>query len=331
MKARTTVVAAHGHCFDGMASSALFTRLLMALDGRAQAASRSFRYRSLGYGPAMATIPDEWFDGDDNAILDFRFGAPARLTWYFDHHVTAFADPAEEAAARAKAERDELRLFYEPKYGSCTKLIADIAKSRFGVSFDDLDELVGWADLIDTARFTSAEEAVRRDHPVLRLASVIEHHGDTPFLAEIVPKLLDRPLGEVAASADVQRAWEPLAALHEAFVTRVRQASELRGSVAFVDLSASPLEAAGKFVSYALHPTCVYSVMLSRGKQQLKVSVGYNPWCGTPRSHDIASICRRFGGGGHPAVGAFALPVSQLDRARTAADQIVRELNGETT
>jgi len=323
MKARAIVVATHGHCFDGMASAALFTHLMRGLH---PGTPLTLRYRSCGYGPGMGAVPEGVFDGDDNAILDFRYTPSKRLTWYFDHHITAFSSPAERDTALAGPSAPHV--FYEPTYGSCTKLIADVAHDRFAVSSDSLTELIGWADTIDSARFTSAEAAIRRDEPILQLASVVEHHGDTPFLARMVPRLLDQPLSEVARAEDIQAEWRPLAAAHEAFVERVRAGSKLLGRVAFVDLTAAPLEAAGKFVTYALYPGCVYSVMISRGKQQLKVSVGYNPWCGTPREHDIAGICQRHGGGGHPAVGAFALPVSQLDVARGAADAIVRELNG---
>jgi nanoRNase/pAp phosphatase (c-di-AMP/oligoRNAs hydrolase) len=54
--------------------------------------------------------------------------------------------------------------------------------------------------------------------------------------------------------------------------------------------------------------------------------VGYNPWCGVTRLHDIASICRRYGGGGHPVVGAAAFPLSHLEQARDAARVIAAEL-----
>jgi hypothetical protein len=163
---------------------------------------------------------------------------------------------------------------------------------------------------------------------VLQLASVVEHGAETPFLTAMVPRLLERPVSEIARSEDIQQAWRPLAAAHAAFVQRIREESTLLGRVAYVDLTAAPLEAAGKFVTYALYPACVYSVMISRGKQHIKVSVGYNPWCGTPREYDIAEICRRHGGGGHPAVGAFAVPITQLEPAREWAQAIVRELNG---
>jgi hypothetical protein len=305
-----------------MASAALFTHLLRKLHAPS---SLVFRYRSCGYGPQMGAMPDSWLDGDDNAILDFRYTPSKKLTWYFDHHVTAFSSDAERDTA--VSGETAARVYYDAKYGSCTKLIADVAKRDFDVPTESLAELVGWADTIDSARFASAEAAIRRDIPEMQLASVVEHHGDSRFIEAIVPRLLERPLKEVATSDEIQREWQPLAAAHSAFVARVRESTRLVGVVAFADLSAAPLEAAGKFVTYALYPTCVYSVMVSRGKQQLKVSVGYNPWCGTARRHDIAAICRRHGGGGHPAVGAFSLPPNQLDHAREAAEAIVRELN----
>ena len=56
---------------------------------------------------------------------------------------------------------------------------------------------------------------------------------------------------------------EPLGKKHERFVERVRAKSEVRGRVVFVDLTESMLESVGKFVTYALFPRSVYSVMVS--------------------------------------------------------------------
>jgi hypothetical protein len=67
--------------------------------------------------------------------------------------------------------------------------------------------------------------------------------------------------------------------------------------------------------------------MLTRHKQHYKLSVGYNPWSGRPRGHDIAAICRRYDGGGHPAVGACSFPLSAEARAREAAHAIAEELS----
>jgi hypothetical protein len=203
-----------------------------------------------------------------------------------------------------------------------------VAQAHFKIPTTELlTDLVAWADLIDAARFPSAEAAVRRDEPVLQLASVVEHHGDAPFLTLMVPRLLERPLREVAQDPGIQELWKPLAAAQEAFIARVKRGATPMDKVVHVDLSDAPLDAAAKFVTYALFPECMYSVTLIRGRNHVKLSIGYNPWCGEPRRHDIASICRRYDGGGHPAVGAASFPLSDMERAKSIARAVVDELN----
>ena len=58
-----------------------------------------------------------------------------------------------------------------------------------------------------------------------------------------------------------------------------------------------------------------------------KISIGSNPWATEPRTHDITKICERYGGGGHPVVGAISIPRAELPRAREIAREIVAELN----
>jgi hypothetical protein len=286
----------------------------------------------------MTMIPPAWLDGDENAILDFRYTPTKRLAWYFDHHITAFSSPEERDTALAgaaevlggPAQPDPdagPRVFYDATYGSCTRLIADVSRDRYGLDTSRVSELIAWADLIDTAGFPSAEAAVSRTDPVMQLASVVEHHGDAPFLTSIVPRLIDRAVGEVALDADVQELWRPLARTQQSFAARIERGATRVGRVVFVDLTDAPLEAVGKFMTYAMFPECVYSVTLSRQKQHYKLSVGYNPWCGVPRDRDIAAICRRYEGGGHPAVGAASFPLSALDHAQKVARSVAEELN----
>jgi hypothetical protein len=324
-KPKNVVVATHGHCFDGMASAALFNHLVRSLAPKEQ---RSFRYRSCGYGPGMSMIPEAWLDGDENAILDFRYTKSSRLTWFFDHHVTGFGSVEEQnEALEVHALNGPTRVFYEPTYSSCTKLIADIAAKHFDVSCKNLEPLITWADIIDAARFASAEQAVDRSEPVLQLAAVVEHHGDGAFIYGIVPKLLERPIDEVAKDPNVAQLFRPIAVAQDAFAARVKQSGIVMGSVVLVDLADTVMDASLKFIAYALFPQCTYSVTVLRAKHHCKVSVGYNPWSGMPRRHDIASICRRFDGGGHPVVGAATFPLSDVARAREVAASIVRELD----
>jgi hypothetical protein len=183
--------------------------------------------------------------------------------------------------------------------------------------------------MIDSAAFPSAEMAVARKEPELRLMTVVEHHGDDGFLARMVPRLLETPLAEVARSADVSEAYGPLGRGHETFIRLVETHATRIGDVVLVDLGGELVEVAGKFVTYALFPESAYSVLLSRSKSKCKISIGYNPWSPVPRRHNIAAICERHGGGGHPVVGAVSLPADQLDAARKLARDIAEELAGD--
>ena len=337
VKARDIVVATHGHCFDGMASAALFTRLVRCLS---PSTNPTLFYKSCGYGPGMQMIPEAWLDGVENAILDFRYTPSPRVRWYFDHHITGFGSAAERDAALAAAAGDGARppterpfVFYDPAYGSCTKLIADVAATHFQVDLSSLGELTRWADIIDTARFASAEAASSTEEPVMQLAAVVEHHADGPFLNAIVPRLLTEPLDAIARADDIQALWAPIRSNRDAQIRRIVQGASVHGRVVMVDLTDAPLDVAAKFATYALFPDATYSVTLSLNRQHIKLSVGYNPWSAAPREHDIASICRRYDGGGHPAVGACSFPLSAVDRAREVAAAITEELNrsGEKT
>jgi len=321
---RNVVVATHGHCFDGLCSAVMFTRLLRHVHGGEDLA---FTYRAMGYGPGQNGVDPAILVGDENAILDYRFSQAPNLTWYFDHHVSAFPTPGDRQGYDDRAKDGPSRkMFHDGGYGSCTKLIADVGRTRFGLDVSDAAELVRWADMIDSAAFPSADMAVNRAEPVLHLMTVVEHKGGDELLQKLVPRLLEEPLDEVAKAKDIQEAYAPLAAQQGAFVELVKKHAEVRGPVVVVDLSPVVVDVAAKFVTYALWPESVYSVMLSRSSSKCKISIGYNPWAPSERRHNIAAICERHGGGGHPVVGAISLPADQVDRAKKLTYEIAEEL-----
>ena len=321
---RNVVVATHGHCFDGMCSAVMFTRLLRHVMPDDQL---SFTYRSMGYGPGSNGVDPKILTGDENAILDFRFSVAPQLTWYFDHHVSAFPLPDDRSTYERRAHEGAIQhMFHDGTYPSCTKLIADIGKAKFGLDTSGDAELVRWADMIDSASFPSAAMAVARAEPVLHLMTVVEHGGDDAFLNTMIPRLLVEPLEEVARGKDIEAKYEPLAAQNDAFVQLTKQHATLKGHVVVVDLSAASVEVAAKFVTYALWPESAYSVVLSRSPTKCKISIGYNPWSKIERTHNIAKICERHGGGGHPVVGAISLPSDKVERAKEIMNEVVEEL-----
>lgn len=321
------VVATHGHCFDGMASAVLFTHLLRSIEDGARS-TVPFVYRGQAYDPGKNGVDPAVFAGaSETAILDFRYTATDKLTWYFDHHVSAFPSEREREHFGKLAETG--RAFFDAKAGSCTLLLDRVARERFSVDTGRFSELVRWADMIDTAGFPTPQMAVDRSEPEMKLLAVVEQQGDDKLLTDLVGRLGQRPLSEVAADADLVARYAPIDALHREQVERVRKREARRGEVVWVDLLDILTETVVKFVTYADVPDAPYSVAASRTEKRCKISVGYNPWCGKPRRHDIAKICERFGGGGHPVVGAIALP-PDVNKCRAIALEIVAELNSDS-
>jgi len=86
------------------------------------------------------------------------------------------------------------------------------------------------------------------------------------------------------------------------------------------------VEGYNKFIPYYLFPDSVYTVSVSPSSFRTKISVGSNPWTREQPRHNLATICERYGGGGHARVGAISLGPGELDRARAIAAEIVAEL-----
>lgn len=309
----------HGHCFDGVASAATFTRFYK----EKVHPEADVEYRGLLHRPG--TLFDlDMFDGDENAIVDFKYAASERLTWWFDHHESAFLTPEDEAHYRADTSGQK---FLDPTRKSCTEFIADIASTRFGFDAAPLNSLVEWAHIIDGALYESAAQCVELKEPALQLMQVIEADPDDSFIEQLVRELVDKPLEEVAGSEEVQHRFRPLKEQHlETLETIRRKAAFAKGVVQF-DLVEEGYEGFNKFIPYYLFPATTYSVALTRGALRTKISVGSNPWAPVPRTHNIAKICERYGGGGHAVVGAISFRPDEVEKGRAAMKEIVEELS----
>src|SRR5207247_125346 len=137
----------HDNCFDGVSSAAVFSRFYRAhVNQKAE-----IEYEGLTHKASQRIGPDSFGSGE-NAIVDFKYSASEKLTWWFDHHESAFLSSEDESHFRRDNSGHK---FHDPTFKSCTKYIAHIAKTVFGVSAPDLDDLVYWADIIDGAQFAS--------------------------------------------------------------------------------------------------------------------------------------------------------------------------------
>jgi hypothetical protein len=313
----------HGHCFDGVASAAVFTRFY--LDSIYKDAY--VEYGGLLHRPG-ALFDEEMFDGDENAIVDFKYSTSERLTWWFDHHQSAFLTPEDEAHFRQDRSGKK---FLDATRKSCTEFIADIARTRFGFEDRMLGPLVHWAHIIDGALYESPAQCVELGEPALQLMQVIESDPDDQFIEQIIRELTKHPLDEVAKSEEVQRRFRPILAQHLETLELIRRKARYANGVVQFDLVDEGLEGFNKFIPYYLYPETTYSVALTRGPHRTKISVGSNPWSPRPRTHNIATICERYGGGGHAVVGAVSFKPDEVERGRDAVREIVAELSSQSS
>jgi hypothetical protein len=308
----------HGHCFDGVASAAVFSRFYR---DRVHS-DAEILYRGLLHRPGDL-FDQDMFDGDENAIVDFKYSASDRVTWWFDHHQSAFLSKADEAHFRADTSGKK---FWDADSRSCTEFIARIALERFTFQEPMHEPLIKWAHIIDGAFYESPAQPVELKEPALQLMQVIENVPDDEFLEWIIRELMTRPLDDVATDEAVQTRFRPILERHlKTRETIRRKAVYARGVVSF-DLVDEGLEGFNKFIPYYVRPETTYSVAVTRGSHRTKISVGSNPFSPRPRRHNIATICERYGGGGHAVVGAVSFGPDEVEKARAVSAEIVAEL-----
>lgn len=308
----------HDKCFDGACSAALFSRFY-----RERIRSDvDFVYSGLLHR-AGSLFDEKQFDGDENAIVDFKYSSSPAITWWFDHHESAFLSPADAA----HFEQDQSnRKFYDPAFKSCTSFIAMIAEEHFGFDARPVAELVQWADIVDGAMYENAKSAVEMKAPAMKLTMAIEAASERDFVRNLIPLLAYHPLAQILEEPIVAAVLPPLLDRHERSVDILRQRTEEIEGTIFFDISDLDLEGYNKFIPYYLHPDSIYSIGLSKSSFRVKVSVGSNPWSKREPTVNLARVCERYGGGGHARVGAISFDVTQNDAAHKAAQEIVEEL-----
>jgi len=308
----------HDRCFDGASSAAIFSRFYRERIRE----DAEFLFSGLVHR-AGALFDEEKFDGDENVIVDFKYSSSPKITWWFDHHESAFL-------TRADAEHYERTpsntKFYDPDFKSCTKFLATIARQRFGFDPAPVAELIEWADIIDGAIYPDAKTAVEMAHPAMKLTMVIETAPSFDFVPRLIPLLAAQPLAEILDQPWIAERVPALLERHRQSIEILREHSHCVDGAIFFDVTAYELEGYNKFIPYFLHPQCTYSVGLSQSSFRTKVAVGSNPWAPLPPTMNLAKICERYGGGGHARVGAISFAPDQLERARRAAEEIVAEL-----
>ncbi len=246
-------------------------------------------------------------------IVDFLYH-PAAVLW-IDHHATSFTNDDLQQAFTP----DEFHVF-DPAARSCPSIIERLPWFD-GVRSERWLDYIKWAEIIDTAAYSSPAEADDLGNPHILLSRIITEVADLTQLVQTVAVLssatevVRQPALE-SVVADIVSSDSEIRAL---LLPRVR----LDSWVALLDQSDLPYPYR-RYLAYEVYPSCIYGIGCYRSGDAVIVSVGENPWNGHGCVH-LGHLCREFGGGGRQA--AAGVPAPSEDAARTLAALITRRLN----
>src|SRR5258708_2105957 len=295
----------HDHCFDGAASAAYFSRFMEG----AFHPGAEFVYSGLAHR-ASQLFDDSLFDCDENAIVDFKYSSNPKLTWWFDHHQSAFLTPQD--AEHFRLDRSGKKL-YDPSYKSCTLFISKVAKESFGYEAPDLAQLVHWANIIDGAQYTDAKSAVELGSPAMKLTLVIEGAKGSGIVHKIIRWMRHCPLEQIIAEPEIQALYQPLFERHLNSIELIRSRAYQEDGVLFFDLTGYEMEGYNKFIPYYLFPKSIYTVSVSPSSFRTKISVVSNPSVDGVLKHNLATICERYVDGGTAMVAAISTELGERE------------------
>ena len=313
--------------FDGRAASAV---MLAFLRGRGDDIEH--------FVPVKYDIIPQWLDenflmkhklfkGKHNPaiIVDFPFHPQA--TFWFDHHLRPFRNPAWGR----KYKTDKFRR-YDDSYRSACGLTYDWLKKSFGWKPPvHLKELVKWLNVIDFADYKSPRQTIEMKEPAIQLNTLIENSSDNQKETEKLIHLLSTTtISKIVQAKDMKRKINHLRRMMAQSIEFHKKNDRLIGRVIVTDISKDTSNDIAYFAPYSLHPKMLYSVRYNPhpGYQTLyHVNVAVNPWRRAENKKHIGELLQKYGGGGHKDVGG--VEIQGKDKAFAAVDDFIKFLNAK--
>lgn len=282
----------HSPCFDGAVSAALASDFLERVKGASSVTLHGVNYN----------LRKRWLTNALRrpcAVVDFLYHPDVDL--WADHHPTAFLN---SEVRRDYENRQNAEIFYDSQATSCAILLWQRWAPQIGEPGIRYEELVQWADKIDSARYASVEEAVMLKAPALKINLALGTSRDRMFSHRLVHLFRDKTLEEVAADPEVRKEYERGWQLQQRGMEKLRGAIELnKDGIAIFDMEANGLML-NRYAPFHFFPRARYSAGIVRVGGNAKVTSMRNPWMEFP-SAPLGELCVPLGGGGHRRVGSI--------------------------
>ena len=184
----------HYPCFDGLVSAVLASEFL----------ENTEHWHIGDFQPVDYTLRDSWLSSNLEqpcAIVDFLYHPQAEF--WADHHQTSIlTNAAKEDFQRRKSK---FCLLFDARARSCASLLFRHLR-RFLTHKPHMEEMAAWAEKIDSAAYSSVEEAILGDAPALRIARTLSAEDETgaEYARFLLRQLRDHDLSYVADLDEVK-------------------------------------------------------------------------------------------------------------------------------
>lgn len=304
----------HFPCFDGVVSGVLAWEFL----------ERSSKWRVARICPVNYDLRENWLSTrlrTPCAIVDFLYHPQA--SFWADHHLTSFSHL--EAETDFQRRRGLSPLWYDNGSPSCATLLWEHVAPDLG-SDRRYAEMVYWAAKIDSAGYSSVEEALLGDAPALRLNFSLMCKPTQEYCEFLLKQLRVRTLEQVACRPEVRDRSEEVKSRMAAGLDRLRDSLRLEADgIAVFDTETSDDLIVSRYAPYYLFPQARYSIGITRSPKGARITAMRNPWQNFP-SIALGTLFEKHGGGGHQRVGSIFLPGDQSQKACDVLTALLQEL-----
>jgi hypothetical protein len=313
---RNATLYFHYPCFDGLVSAVLAWEFLEQHDG----------WNISDFHPVDYTLRDHWLSSQLQtpcAIVDFLYH-PSAAFWADHHQTSILTKAAEEDFERRKGGAC---LLFDARARSCASLIFRHLR-RSLVDKPHFKEMVTWAEKIDSAAYSSVEEAILGGAAALRISRTLsmEDESGAEYARFLLRQLRDHDLSYVAELSEVKRREDRV---RRGILNGLQSVkAKLRvepGDVAVFDARPAGDQVISRYAPYYFAPNARYSIAVVRSPEGIRITAMRNPWRSF-RSIPLGRAFARFGGGGHQRVGAVQLPTAHRNRVHNVVESLLAEM-----
>lgn len=305
----------HYPCFDGIVSAALAWEFLEQQKG----------WRVDDLCPVNYTVRNTWLGAELKhpcAIVDFLYHPSA--DFWADHHATSML--TKDAEADYQRRKQHFSLYFDERAGSCASLLfrqlgpALAGKPHF-------QEMVEWAEKIDSARYASVEEAILGEVAALKINRSILFEPGTDYARFLCKELRKHSLEYVAELDEVRTRQDEVERRTRAGLRLVQKHIRMEpGGVVTFEVMPAKDEMVNRYAAYYFEPEARYSLGIIHSEDGTAITAMRNPWREFP-SIALGWTFEKFGGGGHQRVGSIFIPKNESQRVTDVVKSLLSQLS----